>query len=305
MRSTKGSSTKGCAFLLTLGLLSGTLTGCANTTTSQSGEQATGDLQVVAAFYPLYYIASEIVGDLGEVTNATQAGGEAHDLELSLSQVQEISDADLVLYLGSGFQTSMEQAVSSTGVTALDAMDVVPTERVRTDDPHIWLDPGLMADIAAAFGAKLAEVSPENATQIQERTETVESALRELDQEFANTLADLSGATMVVTHEAFGYLTDAYGLEQLGIRGVNPEEEPSTARLLSVAESAQASGATTLFYDADEDTSTVQNYADLLELEISPILTLETEPTKNGQNLDYLSAMRENLSELQQHLVAG
>lgn len=283
-----------------LGILAASvLTGCSGGDQVTSGSATQSDaLQVQASCYPLYFIAENVVGDLGEVTNLTQSGGEPHDLELSVAQVQAMSAADLVLYLGNDFQSSVEEAVSSTGVAALDAMSVVPESEVRSGDSHMWLNPEYMASLTAEVAERLTAVSPENAAEIQENTEVLQAELEQLDADFAAGLAKMQGATMVVTHEAFGYLTDAYQLQQLGIRGVNPEEEPSTAHLLEVADQAAAAGATTLFYDQAEDSSTANTYADLLNLQLAAINTLEVQPESG----DYLSVMRENLSALQEHL---
>jgi zinc transport system substrate-binding protein len=49
---------------------------------------------------------------------------------------------------------------------------------------------------------------------------------------------------MVTSHDAFGYLADRYGLEQVAI-SLSPDEEPSTRRLAEVAEFAQEHGVTT------------------------------------------------------------
>lgn len=283
-----------------LGVLAASaLAGCSGGDQAASGSATQSDaLQVQASCYPLYFIAENVVGDLGEVTNLTQSGGEPHDLELSVAQVQAMSAADLVLYLGNDFQSSVEEAVSSTGVVALDAMSVVPESEVRSGDSHMWLNPEYMASLTTEFAEQLTDISPENAAEIQANAEALQAELEQLDADFAAGLAEMQGATMVVTHEAFGYLTDAYQLQQLGIRGVNPEEEPSTAHLLEVADQAAAVGATTLFYDQAEDSSTANTYADLLNLQLAAINTLEVQPESG----DYLSVMRENLSALQEYL---
>lgn len=283
-----------------LGVLAASaLAGCSGGDQAASGSATQSDaLQVQASCYPLYFIAENVVGDLGEVTNLTQSGGEPHDLELSVAQVQAMSSADLVLYLGNDFQSSVEEAVSSTGVVALDAMSVVPESEVRSGDSHMWLNPEYMASLTTEFAEQLTDISPENAAEIQANAEALQVELEQLDADFAAGLAEMQGATMVVTHEAFGYLTDAYQLQQLGIRGVNPEEEPSTAHLLEVADQAAAVGATTLFYDQAEDSSTANTYADLLNLQLAAINTLEVQPESG----DYLSVMRENLSALQEYL---
>src|SRR5687768_4032682 len=66
-------------------------------------------VRVVAGFYPVWEAAVRVGGDRVDAVNLTPAGTEPHDLELTPRQVDEIEGADLVLYLGGGFQPGIEE----------------------------------------------------------------------------------------------------------------------------------------------------------------------------------------------------
>src|SRR5262245_58029661 len=106
-----------------------------------SGAQA-GTTHVVAGFYPLAFAAEQIGGDRVDVTNLTPAGAEPHDLELTPREVEDILDADLVLYVGDGFQPGVEEAAAESNGEAIDVLDGLD---LRDDDPHVWLDPILFS----------------------------------------------------------------------------------------------------------------------------------------------------------------
>src|SRR5688572_7835431 len=73
------------------------------------GEEADNSRRsVVTAFYPLTFIASNVAGDEADVTSITPAGVEPHVLELTAAQVRRISDADLLIYIGQGFQPAVD-----------------------------------------------------------------------------------------------------------------------------------------------------------------------------------------------------
>ena len=57
---------------------------------------------------------------------------------------------------------------------------------------------------------------------------------RQLDQAFKDGLSNLAIQDIVVSHEAFGYLCDAYGLNQVGIEGISPDSEPDPARMAQI-----------------------------------------------------------------------
>jgi len=91
--------------------------------------------QVVAGFYPLAFAAEEIGGAGVAVTNLTAAGVEPHDVELTPKDVERIHEADLVLYLGEGFQPALEDAVEASGTPAIDALEAATAGAVSGDWP--------------------------------------------------------------------------------------------------------------------------------------------------------------------------
>lgn len=88
------------------------LTGGCDTGGSGPTGSAGGRPFVVASFYPLVFAAEGVGGDLVEVENLTASGVEPHDLELSADQVGSLSEADLTVFLGGGFQPAVEDVVS-------------------------------------------------------------------------------------------------------------------------------------------------------------------------------------------------
>ena len=109
-----------------------------------------GTLAVVASFYPVQEAAERVGGNLVDVTNLTTPGVEPHDLELTPDQVEAIATADVVLYLGQGFQPAVQDALADAQGITIDLLAHVPTveppsgsDEGLTIDPHVWLDPVL------------------------------------------------------------------------------------------------------------------------------------------------------------------
>ena len=84
-------------------------------------------VSVVASFYPLAFVAERIGEECVSVTNLTPPGIEPHDIELSPDAVESIATADVVLYLGGGFQPAIEDAVRDASGEAVDLLGVVST----------------------------------------------------------------------------------------------------------------------------------------------------------------------------------
>ena len=272
------------------GLAAGIATaGCGGT------DASSGATQVVAGFYPLAFAAREVGGAGVEVQNLTPAGAEPHDLELTPREVEEIHDADLVLYLGQGFQPGVEEAVEAAGVAALDALDGVELrDGDEGVDPHIWLDPIRFAEVVERIGAELGGEAP--ARQLA-------SQLRALDREYREGLADCERRELVTTHDAFGYLADRYGLEVIPITGISPEAEPSPQDLEAVAELVEERGVTTVFTEtllSPEIGETVAREAGAETAVLNPLEGLTEEELARGEN--YLSVMESNLGALRSGL---
>jgi hypothetical protein len=66
-----------------------------------------GRLRVVTGAYPLAEVAERVGGDLVHVENLTPPGVEPHDLELTTDDLEALLTADIVLFVGAGFQPAV------------------------------------------------------------------------------------------------------------------------------------------------------------------------------------------------------
>lgn len=258
---------------------------------SGSSAGAPGKTSVVAAFYPLSFAAEEIGGDGVDVTNMTPPGAEPHDVELSVRDVEKVRSADVVLYLGNGFQPSVERAVDGAEGESIDLLDGLA---VRDRDPHVWLDPVRYEEIVHRIGEALER--PAAAKGFSHRVER-------LDQEFRRGLAHCERHEIVTSHEAFGYLAARYGLEQIAITGVSPESEPTPRTLERVIDEVRASGATTVFSEplvSSRIADTVARETGTRTAVLNPLEGLTDDELDRGE--DYFSVMRENLAALRRAL---
>ncbi|WP_216844101.1 metal ABC transporter substrate-binding protein [Phytoactinopolyspora alkaliphila] len=164
-------------------------------------------------------------------------------------------------------------------------------------DPHLWLDPANMAAIAADTADMLAEIDPDNADAYHANASQLSDELNELDGELASGLAQCERSLIVVSHEAFGYLTTRYGLDQLGVAGLDPDSEPSPARVSEVHSTVEAEGITTVFYERLSSPAVVESLANDLGLEIAVLDPIEG-LTDETADEDYFSLMRENLEAI-------
>jgi zinc transport system substrate-binding protein len=292
------------------------LAACSSTqetaTPQETTEVATEKIQIVAGFYPLAYAAEGIAGDLAEVVSLAGPGVEPHDLELTPGDVAKINDADLVVYIPEFIpaldavvktldQSKVINATQGITLTSGDSHshegeEAHSEEKGHSDesatDPHIWLNPSNMVLIGNSIAQALSTLTSDSA--INENRSSFENALTTLASDYTAKLASCSIKALVVSHEAFGYIANAYGFEQVGISGLSPEAEPSPARLAEVAKIAKAENATTIYYESLVDPKVAKTLADELKITAEMLDPLESPPASG----DYLSVMQQNLDTL-------
>jgi zinc transport system substrate-binding protein len=264
--------------------------------TAGCGEEesdAASGAKVVAAFYPLAFLA-ERIDTAADVTNVTPAGAEPHDVELSARDIERVHDADVVLYLGRGFQPALEDAVSGQDGAVDLLQGMVLTGDEADADPHVWLDPMRFGAMARRVAVALGQPSAADA---------LVADLERLDLEFRTGLAHCERRELVTSHAAFGYLAHAYGLTQVPLTGVVPEAEPSARDLEALVREVEDTGATTVFFEplvSSKLADTVAREADVTTEELDPLEGLTEDEVAAGE--DYFSVMRANLAALRKAL---
>ncbi|MEU7982977.1 metal ABC transporter substrate-binding protein [Micromonospora sp. NPDC049081] len=284
------------------------------TACSTDGAGADPDrVDVVAAFYPLQFVAERVGGDAVTVTNLAKPGAEPHDLELNPRQVGQVSQAELVFYL-KGFQPAVDEAVAQNAADrAFDVTTVAPLRDATADghdhegedghaeesggkDPHLWLDPTRLATVADQLAERLGTVDPDRAADYTTRARTLRGELEKLDTEYAAGLKTCQRREIVVSHAAFGYLAERYQLEQIGLTGLTPDTEPAPQRLAEVAREAREHRATTIFFETLVSPKVAETIAAEVGAKTAVLDPIEGLSVDGGG--DYLSVMRTNLTTL-------
>jgi zinc transport system substrate-binding protein len=286
------------------GLLGVLLVACNNST----NEDESGKTSVVASFYPLAEAAQQVGGDLISVQNLTPPGVEPHDLELAPDDIEAIATADVIVYLGGGFQPAVEDAISQAeDAVTVDALEAVDTneappseaEEGLTVDPHVWLDPGRYEGVVRTVADALSEADPANESTYDADADAYVATIAALDDDFRAGLADCERRTIVTSHEAFAYLAESYGLTEVGITGLSPEAEPSARRLAELKDLVEQEGITTIFAEELVSPKVAETLADEAGITVEvldPLESLTDDQVAAGE--DYVSVMRENLAIL-------
>jgi zinc transport system substrate-binding protein len=280
-------------FLIVLIISVGLVVYKTRTSDSNSGQKV-----VTTSFYPLYFLTSEIAGDKVQLNNVTPAGAEPHDYEPSPRQIAEMENGQLLILNGVNLETWGDKVKDQ--ITTKNGLIIKTGDDLATDkDPHVWLSPKLIKKQATKILEGLKEIDPANESYYVANAQKLNTKLDGLDNKFRDELKSCSNKNIVTSHTAFAYLARDYGLTQVSISGLSPDEEPSSQKLAAISEFVKQKGIKYIFFEklvSPKLAETIANETGAQTLVLDPIEGLSEEDMQQGKN--YITIMEDNLKNL-------
>ncbi|WP_058304672.1 metal ABC transporter substrate-binding protein [Gorillibacterium timonense] len=306
-------------------------------TASASPAPAEGKkLKVVASFYPMYEFARQVGGDYAEVTALIGGGVEPHDWEPTPKDVAAIQEADLFVYNGivegwadkvitSAASDKRVDVKASEGITLAEGEDEHDhdhegeagheednhdstgegshEEEEHGLDPHVWLSPVLAQKEVQTIAEAYKKADPAHKDEYQKNADAYIAKLKELDEAFKTDLQNVLRKDFITQHAAFAYLAKEYGLTQVPIAGLSPEQEPSPEQMAEVITFAQDHQVKTIFFETLVEPKIAETIAKEIGAKtdvLNPLEGLTDEERQKG--LDYIGIMKNNLEALKKAL---
>ncbi|OAB38199.1 zinc ABC transporter substrate-binding protein [Paenibacillus macquariensis subsp. defensor] len=287
----------------------------------ESAIQTEQKLKVVTSFYPMYEFSKQVGGEHADVVALVPVGTEPHDWEPSAKDMALISDADIFVYNGiveewaekAIASASNEKRVVVEASHGIDLMegeahehdeDEVQSEEAHTDeehglDPHVWLSPVLAQKEVTSILEAYVKADPEHEADYKKNADTYITKLQELDEAYKSGLKDVKKKEFVTQHAAFGYLAKEYGITQVAIAGLSPDQEPAPDKMVDIVKFAKEHHVTTIFFETLVDHKVAETVAKEIGAKtdvLNPIEGLTEEESNN--HMDYISVMKKNLEGL-------
>lgn len=265
---------------------------------------------IYTSIYPIEYLTKEIVGDKYNVINIIPSGVEIHGWEPSMKTVASMSDSQLILVNGLGLESWADSVSESVGENkivevnkGIDYIKLTETEKDDHDhgdyDPHIWLSIKNMIVMAENIEKEVGKLDPENKLYYEKNLENLEMNLKELDNKFKLSLEKYRGKSIIVPHDAFGYLVRDYNLNQIPIEGINSSSEPDLGTVAKIVDMANANSINTVFYEYGGSEKIAKTIAREINGKIQEIYSLENITDElSDNNEDYYTLMEKNLNNI-------
>jgi zinc transport system substrate-binding protein len=307
-----------------------------NETTQQEKVET---LKIYTTLYPLEDFVKKIGGEYVEVEGVMPPGADAHTFEPTTKQMMSIAEADAFIYNGLGmepFAEKMAEALRNEKVKMVEATHDIETivhneshaqaETQHSDeahaheeeqhsesdphghdhgdfDPHVWLDPYRSITLAENIKNTLVELKPDTKEEFEKNFESLKTELQKLDEEFHQLADSKENPEMIVSHAAYGYWEEVYGVHQIPVTGLSPSDEPSQKELEKIIQMANEKQIKYILFEQN----VTPKVAEIIQKEINAeplylhnLESLTKEDRKNGE--DYFSLMRKNLETLDKAL---
>lgn len=270
-------------------------------------------LSVSATFYPLYDFARQVGGDKVSVVNITPAGAEPHDYEPSPRELIAALESDVFIYNGGQMEPWVESFLNdyshlalkaSSGIALLEADhghedDEAHDHDHGLHDPHFWLDPVLAQQIVMTIRDGFIQADPANAEYYTANAASYNQKLAKLHRDYTEGLAHCTLHTAISSHSAFSYLAHRYGFTVAPIAGIEPDQEPSVARMAELTNLVRREGIRYIFFESLVSPRLADTIADetgAQTLVFDPIEGLSQADQDKGR--DYIRVQQDNLKNL-------
>lgn len=313
------------------------LAGCSSS--PKTNGETKNKKQIVSTIYPVTYLVQRIVGDKYEVKQLLPTQGNAHDWEPTPQEIVEIDQAALFVYNGAGMEEYVEDVLASLNNKELKTVEASHGIELlahghhhhhedddheaeheheheheeehehehghhhHDHDPHTFNTPKNLLVQAKNIYEGVIAIDADNKAEYTKNYEALVKDLEQISKEYDESLTNLAHKEFIVSHEAFGYLAHQYGLEQIGVEGLNPNSEPDPARLAELIETVKEHGIKVIFFEDEASSKVAETIAKETGAKVAtlyPMARLTQEQVDAKEDL--LSVLRKNLQALSKAL---
>jgi zinc transport system substrate-binding protein len=297
------------SFFLPLGLI---LSGCTNGN-NQSKEKK-DQLTVYTTVFPLQYFTEQIGGKYVNVKTIYPPGADEHTFEPSQKDMMNLADSDLFFYIGLGLEGFVEKAKDTLKNENVQLVATAAHLKLPKDphagpgeelvannvNPHVWLDPIYCKEMAVVIRDQLVRKMPQNKELFNKNYEKLAADLDNLNNRYEQTISKAKHKKIMVTHAAFGYWENRYGLEQISISGLSTTNEPTQKELENIISIAEKEGIHYVLFEQNVQSNlgkVVQKEIGAKALHIHNLAVLSKDNLKNKET--YFTLMNANLKTLE------
>lgn len=275
--------------------------------------QTGGALRVLAVETFLAEITQNVAGDRLQVDSLIPLGLDPHAFEPTPQDVARISQSQVLVVNGGGFEEWLDKILenaggqrllidASAGLTPRSPQSGEPALDETGGDPHFWLDPNNVIAYVENIRDGLSQADPQGKDVYAQNAAAYIERLQELDAWIRAQVEQVPAARrlMVTNHESFGYFADRYGFTIVGaiIPSVSSSASPSAQQLAGLVRHIQETGAPALFQETGSNAQLAEQVAAETGARVVTGLLTHSVTAPDGLAPTYIEMMRYNVSAI-------
>ena len=272
-----------------------------------SPARAQEPLNVVASFSILGDFVRSVGGDRVSVATLVGPNGDAHVYTPAPADAKKIADAKLVIVNGLGMEGWLPRLVKSAGSKAaiITATSGIAPRKLGSDaDPHAWQSVANAKVYVANIRDALAAADPAGAGAYRANTQNYLAKLDALEREIGAAVAQIpqDRRKVISTHDAFGYLASAYGIEFVAPLGVSTESEASARDIARIITQIRSQKIPAVFLENISDSRLIRRISAETGARVGGTLYSDSLTNEKGDAPTYIDMVRHNIKTLKRAL---
>ncbi len=247
--------------------------------------QALAAPRVVVSIKPIHAIAAAVMQGVAEPVLLLDAGVSEHTAQLKPSQIEALTQADLIVVVGENLEAFLAKALANPDIASKTIVELGELKDIRSlplrsgglwekhddgdepdggddahghADPHIWMDPENARAIAAYLAAALSKSDPDNAVRNAANRDKFGATLDTLSAEISAAMVPLRDKRYIVFHDAYQYFEFRFDLTAAGSISDTSANAPSAKRLAEVRNKLRDTKAVCAFREPQFSDAAVQ-----------------------------------------------
>ncbi|MEV0082008.1 zinc ABC transporter substrate-binding protein [Saccharopolyspora sp. NPDC050642] len=286
-----------------------------------TGEQAAGGdkIKVVASTSAWASVVQAIGGDDIEVEAIiSDPNADPHSYESTPQDAAKVTDADLVVFNGGGYDEFMEKILGSSG-QGKPVIEAVKDEHEgepagehggheehgheghdHSANEHVWYDLHVVQQVAAQVNAELSKLQPAKAEQFGKAAGHFAEDIGKLQGRVGELGDQNRGKPVIVTEPVAHYLVEAASLQDITppefVKAVEAESDPSAAAVAAIQNAVNSKQAAAVIYNPQTESPVTRNVRSAAEQNQIPVVEM-TETLPQGKT--YVQWMDAQITALQ------
>ncbi|RDY23344.1 ABC transporter substrate-binding protein [Romboutsia maritimum] len=273
-------------------------------------------IKVYTTIFPIYDFTRNIGQDKIDVNYIVPPGGEPHDFEITAKNMKDIQNANLLIKNGLGIDGFADKIKSESKnlkiVVATEGIKPTAYEKEHDNelkhedvhnhgeyDPHVWLNVDLAIKECENIKKALIEADKNNKDFYERNYNEYTNKLKNLKSKYDEGLSSIKNKNMLVSHDAYGYLCEQYGINQISITGISPNQEPSINKIIELTNFAKDKNLNYVLLDGLVNPKVAKTIASEAKIKTKVLYSIDGLTKQDFDNNEgYISLMEKNLETL-------